>query len=106
MAGLLDFLFSGGQGGGGALGQLPPSYGQAQLQGPSGNPYPGGMDPSVYALRALQSQSPGGLFFDANSGPIGSLRGALNQIADPEGRQRQQAVQNYIALKQLGIQEK
>jgi hypothetical protein len=116
--GLLDFLFSGGQGGGllGNMGQpqpingyagmqTPASMGQGQLIGPSGNPYPGGMDPMLYASRALQASQPspgilqGGNFMDA-------LRSGLGQIADPQGQRSQEALRNYIALKQLGIQEK
>lgn len=127
MAGLLDFLFQ-GQGGGllGGMGgsqmgpdgmplQISPPPQQQMLNVPnsipqapsSGGQYPGGMDPLIYAQRALRPQQPSGLLFNAQSGPFGSMKGALDQIANPnrEEQRQQQAMQNYIALKQLGLQE-
>lgn len=108
MAGLLDFLFQGGQGGGllGNMGQ-PQNIMPPQQQAGMMAPQPGGIDPSFFANQLMQGQQPQGLFFNPNTGMAGSIRGALNQIADPEaeGRKQQQMLQNYLALKHLGLQE-
>lgn len=128
MPGLLDFLFQGqgGQGGGlfGNMGQqggqqmgpdgmpmqimpgpqqqglnvpnLPPPQMGQQPQAPG---MAGSLDPSFFANQVRQNQQPPGLLFNADSGPLGGLRGALNQIGDPQGQKQQQAIQNYLAVK-------
>lgn len=87
MAGLLDFLLQGGQGGG--------------LLGLGG---PQQISPDIQ--RTMQAPQSSGLFFNPNEGLLGSIRGGLNQIADPEGMQKQRALQNYIALQHLELQRK
>lgn len=109
--GLLDFL-SGNGGllsgfGGGQSGPLPiNNYGQAQQMGGG---YPGGIDPAI--IKALGGQQPNplltfGLGLASGNTAAEGIRGALNQIADPEGRRAQMAIQNYIALKKLGLEER
>jgi hypothetical protein len=59
----------------------------------------GSLDPSFFANQVRQNQQPPGLLFNADSGMLGGLRGALNQISDPQGQRQQQAIQNYLAVK-------
>lgn len=115
MAGLLDFLFQGGQGGGllggmggqqmaGAPMQISPGPQQQMLNVPNAMPQQspsmaGSLDPSFFANQVRQNQQPPGLLFGADSGLLGGLRGALNQIGDPQGQRQQQAIQNYLAVK-------
>jgi hypothetical protein len=128
MPGLLDFLFSqGGQGGGllGGMGQqggmqmgpdgmpmqINPGAQQQGLNVPNPmmpqQPQPGmspqgmagSLDPAFFANQVRQTQPGGGLLFDANSGLMGGMRGALNQISDPQGMRQQHAIQNYLAVK-------
>lgn len=117
MPGLLDFLFQ-GQGGGilggqggvqmGADGmpmQVNPGPQQQMLNVPNAPPQPspqgmaGSLDPSFFANQVRQTQQQPGLFFGADSGMLGGLRGALNQIGDPQGLRQQHAIQNYLAVK-------
>lgn len=59
----------------------------------------GSLDPSFFANQVRQNQQPAGLLFNADSGLLGGMRGALNQIGDPQGQRQQQAIQNYLAVK-------
>jgi hypothetical protein len=85
--------------------QISPPQQQAMMppmpQGmPPQNPgMAGSLDPSFFANQVRQSQQPPGLMFNADTGVLGGLRGALNQIGDPQGQRQQQAIQNYLAVK-------
>lgn len=99
MAGLLD-IFQNVFTGGGVLGQQQPPGTTLVGNNPQGYdayaqaaPQPTGIDPNIFLHQYMRAQNP--------QGPLGRLRGALNQIADPSGAQHQQLLQNYIALKQL-----
>ena len=48
----------------------------------------------------------GAMFGNEPNRVLDGLHGALSQIADPEGKQRQQAIQNYVAFKGLEDKQK
>lgn len=127
MAGLLDFLGL-QSGGGGLLGLGMPQQQTPQNILPPGmapnlagntHPYPGGVDPTIYALRALQNPPQASMFDSpmlsfglglaggntAGEGLQGAARAAQLYQAQ-RSQQSQEALKNYIALKGLGIQEK
>lgn len=68
-------------------------------QMPQGGGMAGSLDPSFFANQVRQNQQPPGMLFNADSGLLGGMRGALNQISDPQGQRQQQAIQNYLAVK-------
>jgi hypothetical protein len=112
--GLFDFLMGQGGQGGGLLGfgnqpmQINP---EMQQQGQGLLSMQGQMPPGM-SMPGMPQQGPQqygglmGMLGVPNNGFMDSMRGSLDQIADPMGQRQQNAMRNYIALQQLELQRK